>query len=302
MAGKLEKATHQDATEFEGPVDTGDAHGKRPADKKNNGQQEPDTSVSKKDPGKVFPSGKVAEEEIKALFAGVEGLSEDFSARAAVLLEGALSERINILREQFEEEYKTKLDEAVQQLEEDYTDRLDSYLAYCVENYMEENELAIENGIKTEIAEQVLQNMVSIVESHGLTIPDDKVDVVEALTAEVAETEKNLNEAINKTIELEKRLEKWELQEALRELSADLSDAGKDKLSRLAENISYASVEDYKNKVTILKESISEKNPVESGKTMVEQLTETVEVTKSTSQNELNERQKAYKEALRNLL
>jgi len=257
MAGKLEKATHQDATDFEGPVETGDAHAKRKADKKGVGQLEPDTSVAKKDTGTVFPSGKVNEEEIKALFSGVEGLSEDFTLRATTLIEGALSEKVETLKEEIEAAYKVQLDEQVQQIVEDYEDKLDSYLDYVVENYMKENKIAIEEGIKSDIAEQVMESVVSIMEANGVDLPEDKIDIAESLAEEVRETERQLNGVITENIELKNKLEKFELKEALESVASDISAAGKERLVKLAENISYTSVEDYKAKVEILKESIT---------------------------------------------
>ena len=295
MAGKLEKATHQDATDFEGPVDTGDAHAKRPADKKGVGDLEPDTSVSKKDPGSVFPSGKVNEEEIKNLFKGVEGLSEDFSSRAAVLIEGAMSEKIHELKEAYEAHYATLLESEVEKLTESYEEKLDAYLDYVVENFMKENQVAIEEGIKNDIAEQVMESVATIIESNGYKLPEGKVDVAEALAEEVRDTEKKLNEQIEENIALKQQVEKYQLKEAVAELSADLSDASKEKLAKLSENISYNNIDDFKSKVGVLKESLG----ITPAKVVNETITEEVHLGKEKVVTEHDEKMKAYIRALR---
>lgn len=256
MAGKMENATHQDATNFEGPVDTGNPHAKRPLDKKQ-GDANADIAVSSKDPGKVFDSGKVAE-QISALFAGVEGLSEDFSNKATVVLEGVLSEQISNLRESIRVEYQTKLDEQIASMVESYHDKLDVYMNYVCETFMKENQVAIDQGIKNDIAEQVLESVVSIVEANGVTIPEDKVDVAEALAAEIRSLETRLNEQLELNTQLAEDVTKFKTEKVLSEMSEGLSDAGKEKLMKLTENISFKDVDDFKARVAILKETLKE--------------------------------------------
>ena len=292
MAGKEVKATHQDMTDFEGPVDTGNPHAKRPLDKKQ-GDANFDQTANK-DKGSVFPSGKVAE-DIAALFAGVEGLTEDFTTKASTLLEGALSERIETLRAQFEAEYETKLDESIAEIQESYYDKLDSYLNYVCENYMTENKLAIEEGIKSELAEQILENVVAIVESNGVTLPKDKLDIAEALTQEVVDAEKRLNEETEKNIALTEQVRKYQLAEAFTAVAGDLSEGSKDKLQKLAENISYKDVNDYKARVNILKESLTETS---KPNTIVESLVEQAPIA-APADKVLTDRQKAYLAASR---
>lgn len=296
MAGKIEKATHQDATDYEGPVDTGNPHAKRPADKKGVGDKEFDNSANT-DKGKVFSSGKVNEAEIKALFDGVEGLSEDFTSRATVLIEGALSEKIELIREEVEAEYNTKLEEALQEVAESYEDKLDAYLDYVVENFMKENEVAIDLGIKNDIAEQVMESVVSIVEAQGVTLPEDQVNIAEALAEDLKTSESQLNRVIEENIELKEELEKAYIKEALAEMSSDLSDGKKEKLARLSENISFEDVEDFKTKVTILKESLTGISA--KSEETVDELNEQVDTVAESGKKALTERQREYLQALR---
>lgn len=284
-----EKATHQDDTDFEGPIDTGNPHAKRPLDKKL-GDAEADTSVSSKDPGKVFDSGKVAE-DISALFAGVEGLSEGFASKATVILEGALSEQIEVIREQFETQYAAQLDEAVAAVSADLEDKLDSYLGFVAEQFMKENAIAIDQGIKNDIAEQVMESVTAIIESAGVTLPTEKVDVAESLVAELKETESKLNESMTANIELTAAVRKYELKEAFTAVADGLSDASKERLAKLAENISYDDVADYTNKVTTLKESIA--TPAKSDNAAA--LTESVDLNSNTEvKKPVNPQMEAY--------
>lgn len=249
-----EKATHQDDTDFEGPVDRGNPHAKRPADKIGVGDMKADTSVSKKDPA-VMWSGKVSE-EIARLFDGVEGLSEGFTTKAAIIVEGLISERVEQIKEELAEEMDKAIAEQMESLVLEYEEKLDGYVSYVAEEFVRENQLAIDRGIRNEIAEQVLEAVGTIIESHGLTLPEEKVDVAESLTADLNRLEADFNRVLEENIALKKEVERAVIREAFNTISEGLTDAGKDKLRRLSENISYRSVEDYKRKVSDLKESL----------------------------------------------
>ena len=265
------KATHQDDTDFDGPVDTGST--KRPRDK-DQGDKTADTSVAK--PVAVFPAGKVAEDEIKALFASVEGLSEDFAPRAVTLFEGAVSARVSEIREELDAEYTTHLEEAYEVLAEDFGAKIDAYMNYVVEQYMEENQIAIDTGIKVEFAEQIVKSAVAIVESAGVALPDDQIQIAEAAQEEIATIEANLNEALEKNIELADQVRKYQISEALAEVSNGLTEAGRDRLKKLTESImTLSDVEEFKSRASILKESLTESATpvVDSAKELTEQVT-----------------------------
>lgn len=295
MAGKLEKATHQDATDFEGPVETGDAHAKRPADKKGVGDKEFDNSANK-DKGTVFPSGKVSESAIRELFAGVEGLSEDFFKKVATLIEGALSEKIEEISENFRTQYEEKLEavkeEIASELEESYGERISAYIDYTVSTFMEENKVGIDMGIKQDIAEQVMSAVATIVESAGVQLPDEKVDVAEALAEELVTVERTLNETVSENINLKNLVEQYQLKEAFGEVAHGLSDVKKDRLARLAENISYESIEDFTSKVSTLRESIDDSFVAPKPETTSE-LNEEVTLTETT-EKKVDDRMAAY--------
>lgn len=270
------KITAKDNTEFEGPVDTGNPHGKRPADKKKVGDIAPDESVSKSAKrGADLPGTTTVGEEVAELFSGVEGLSEDFVERASTIFEGAVSEKISLIREEIETEYNEKLEEAYETISEDLEDKLDQYLSLFVEKYLEENRVAIEKGFRTEIAEQVIDNVKSIVEAAGVDLPEEKIDIAEALIAENEELTAKHNEALNEAIELKKVIRKFEINEAFNQHTENLSEAAKDKLRKLTENIDYASVDQFVSKLTVLKETVKPSTP------SAEDLTEAVEIAPS---------------------
>ena len=250
-----EKIKTKDFTSFEGPVNTGDPHAKRPADKKKVGDMEPDESVAKSE-----KHGANLGEEITSLFDGVDGLSEDFVTKATTIFEGAVSEKLEVIKEEIEAEYQAKLDEEVTAISEDLENKLDEYLSLFVEQYMEDNKVAIESGFRNEIAEQVISSMVQIVESAGLELPEDKIDIADALAEENTELTSKANSYLEENISLKKQLRKFQIDEAFNAKTTDLTEASKDRLRKLTENMEFANVEQFTEKLEILKESIAEKS------------------------------------------
>lgn len=285
-----EKVKAKDYTEFEGPVDTGDAHGKRPADKKGNGDKSFNGVKGKE--GTELPGTTTVGEELNTLFADVDGLSEDFTSKVSVILEGAISEKVSVIRESLEEEYNERLEEAYQNISENLETHLDNYLNLFVENYLEENKVAIERGIRNELSEEIIKSVTTIIESAGVTLPEDKIDIAEALISENESLESKYNEALHENIELKKTVRKFQISEAFDERTSGLSEASKDKLKRLVENMEFADVEQFNSKIEILKESIIEK-AAGTAKTNITEASESVE------QVPVNSRMQAYIAAAR---
>lgn len=258
-----ENVKAKDLTSFEGPIDTGDPHGKRAADKRKVGDIQPDESVSKSaKKGTELPGTTNVGEEIEALFSDVEGLSEGFIEKASTIFEGAISEKVALIREELEEEYSTKLDEAVREISEDLENQLDGYLNLFVEEYMKKNEVAIERGIRNELAEEVIKAVTTIVEASGVELPEDKIDIAEALIEENKEFETKYNESLNENIELKKEIRKYQIAEAFQKGTEGLTEASKDKLRRLTENMEFTSVDQFNEKLNVLKESFTDAKPI----------------------------------------
>lgn len=201
---------------------------------------------------------EVKKEDVDLLFssAGVD-LSEEFTTKAFTLFEGAVSAKVESLRTGFEAE----LSEAATESQNEYRlfieERLDTFLDMFVEEFMTKNEIAITNGIKQEFAEQIGNSVTSIIESFGVELSDEKVDVAESLSQELLAKEAELNESIESVATLRTKLRQYELKEAFSEVASDLTDVDREKLSKLAENISYENVADYRGKVNTLKESLN---------------------------------------------
>ena len=194
------------------------------------------------------------DEDVNALLGGEE-LSEEFREKAKVVFEAALNSKVKEIQEALETQYATQLEEAKEELKTSLVERVDSYLEYVCEEWMTENELAVENGIKTEMTESFLSGMKSLFEEHYVTIPEDKYDVLESMVEKLDDMETKLNEQIDKNIGLNKRLAESSAQDVLTQVSSGLAETQKEKLASLAESVEFESEEEYREKLETLKES-----------------------------------------------
>ena len=214
-----------------------------------------------KDGTKMKPSDASAKidtpkmkEHVDAIFGGEE-LSEEFKEKATTVFEAAVSERVNTINEELHTEYAEKLDEAIESTKEELSRKLDDYLGYVVEEWMKENELALEMGIKSELAESFLTGLHGLFESHYITVPDDKTDLLEELVGKVSELEGNLNESLEKNVELRKELIESRCVEIFAESAKGLVDTDVEKLKSLAEGLDFETEEQYREKLNVLRES-----------------------------------------------
>lgn len=197
---------------------------------------------------------KEMHEHLEALFNG-ETLSEEFMNKAATIFEAAVNERVNAMREEVLSEAATVIQEEVEKSVNELAERLDDYLGYVVEEWMEENKLAVENGIRTEIAENFMSGLKELFETHYIQVPAEKYDVVDGLFAENEELEGQLNEQIQKNIDLEKELLAHQAAGIFAEVSDGLTDVEVEKFASLAEGVDAENLEQYKEKLNILKEN-----------------------------------------------
>ena len=194
------------------------------------------------------------EDDVNALLGGEE-LTEEFKAKAKTIFEAAINSKISEIRATLEEEYSEKLAEEVAEEKEALTERVDSYLEYVSDEWMEENQLAIEHGLKTELTESFLTGMRSLFEENYVSIPDDKYDVLESMVEKLDDMESKLNEQIEKNIGLNKRLAESVADSILESVSGGLAATQKEKLASLAESVEFESEETYRDKLETLKES-----------------------------------------------
>ena len=194
-------------------------------------------------------------EHVDALVAGEDSLSEEFKTKAATVFEAAIKSKVKEIAEEMQADYDKKLTEETSKSKDELVEKVDSYLAYVVEEWMKENELALERGIKGEIAEDFISGLKKLFEDHYIDVPDEKYNVLEDQSSKIEELEKKLNESIEKNVELSKENGEHKRQDIIDEASADLADTQKEKFNKLAEEVEYSNEEDFKTKVATIKES-----------------------------------------------
>ena len=194
------------------------------------------------------------EDDVNALLGGEE-LSEEFKAKAKTIFEAAINAKVAEIRATIEEEHEARIAEEIAEEKEALQERVDSYLEYVSDEWMEENQLAIEHGLKTELTESFLSGMRSLFEDNYVTIPDDKYDVLESMVEKLDDMETKLNEQIEKNIGLNKRLSESVADGILESVSDGLAATQKEKLASLVESVEFESETEYRNKLETLKES-----------------------------------------------
>jgi hypothetical protein len=193
-------------------------------------------------------------EDVEALVEG-EDLSEEFKEKAATIFEAAVKSKVRLEIEKIESEYAEKLAEAVAESSTETTEKVDNYLNYVVEEWMKQNEVAIEQKLKTEITENFITGLKGLFEEHNITVPDEKYDILDAAAKQADELEAKLNEQIEKNIEMSKKVSELEKGEILVDVASDLTDTEVEKFVGLAENVEYEDSDDYRKKLQTIKES-----------------------------------------------
>ena len=210
------------------------------------------------------------EEDVNALLGGEE-LSEEFKEKAKTIFEAAINAKVASIKEEIEAEYAAKLAEEVEAAKESLAERVDSYLEYVSDEWFEENALAIEAGLKTEMTESFLSGMKGLFEEHYVSIPEEKYDVLESMVEKLDDMETKLNEQIEKNIALNGRLSESVADGILDEVSEGLASTQKEKLASLSESVEFESEESYREKLETLKESYFPKTaPVAKTETLSE--------------------------------
>jgi hypothetical protein len=194
-------------------------------------------------------------EDLSALVESEATLSEEFKAKTAVIFEAAVKSKIATEINRLEEEYATQLDEEVTSIKTDLVEKVDSYLDYVVEQWMEDNKLAIQSGLRTEVAEGFMNKLKDLFVESYVDVPESKVDLVDELATAHEELEESYNDAVAKAIEIAEELETYKRKDIIREASRDLAETQVEKLTSLAESVEFESEEAFAAKVATLKES-----------------------------------------------
>ena len=203
-------------------------------------------------------------EDLNAIMANEATLSEEFKEKTAIIFEAAIKSKLAEEIDRLEEKYNEELEAEVNSTKEDLVEKVDSYLNYVVENWMEENKVAIQTGLRTEIAEEFMGKLKDLFTESYIEVPEGKVDLVDELAETVEELEGKLNETTGKAIAMAEELESYKRDAIIREASRDLAETQVEKLKSLVEDIDFDDEEAFAKKVATVKESYFKKSNTES--------------------------------------
>lgn len=262
MSGDKGAAVEKDATgkssqdtQGKGPV-IGTDKGTEGKDKKNKASvaMKPSDASPKMDKPKMTATA----EHMDALFSGEE-LTEEFKEKATTIFEAAVNDALGRYAVALEEEYNTRLMETAGEIEESLTESLNEYLDYVIENWMVENEIAIERGIRAEVAESFMNGLRDLFTNHFIDIPEEKFDVVEGLVNDIEELQNELNEEIQRNMEIREMNESLACELIFQEMTEGMVDTDVEKLRSLSEGVEFDSAEQFAEKLEVLRESYFKK-------------------------------------------
>ncbi len=210
-------------------------------------------------------------DDLKALVSEEATLSDEFKQKAETIFEAAINTKVNAEIDRLEEKYNEELSEEIESTKKDLVEKVDSYLNYVVEGWMEDNKLAIQNGLRTEIAEDFMGKLKDLFTESYIEVPEGKVDLVDELAANVEELEDGLNKATESNIKMNEELETYKREAIIREASKGLAETEVEKLKGLAENVDFENEETFAQKVAQLKESYFAKAKTNSGEEAIEE-------------------------------
>jgi hypothetical protein len=264
---KLENAEAEEGSEEikegEMPKAALDALNKHKGKKDDSQEEETEIKSDKKDEKESYSMKKASykmkkeetQEHVNALIAGQDDLSEEFKEKAATVFESAVNSKVKEIAESMEADVKETYEQDVAKHKEELTEKVDSYLAYVVEEWMKENEIALERGIKGEIAEDFITGLKKLFAEHYIDVPDERYNVLEDQANKIESLEKKLNEQIEKNVELNKDNAVKTRNEIMSEASNGLADTAKEKFAKLVEEIEWSDADSFKTKCETIKES-----------------------------------------------
>ena len=194
-------------------------------------------------------------EDVDALFADDSTISEEFKSKVSTIFEARVEDRVTQIEEEIETRYAGMLEEAVESVKADLTEKVDDYLSYVVEQWMEENQIAIESGLRAELTEDFIGGLRNLFAEHYIDVPAEKVDLVDELAGKVEELESKLNEEIERAVDLKKSLVESRKVEMTREVCEGLTDTQVEKIKTLAESVEFSTEDEYKQKLETIREN-----------------------------------------------
>ena len=208
------------------------------------------------------------QEHVEALMSGEGDLSDDFKKKAATVFESAVKSKVRDEVTRLQENYDSELEEATKSVKSDLTEKVDTYLNYVVEEWMKENELAVERGLKGEIAEDFIAGLKQLFEDHYVDIPDEKYDVLQAQSDKIAELEEKVNKTLEESITRKKENDELTRNKVISESTSDLADTEIEKFKELTQDVEFEGEDNFKEKLNTIKESYFPKVSKEASETI----------------------------------
>ncbi|AGR47698.1 scaffold prohead core protein [Sinorhizobium phage phiM7] len=268
------KATGEDSVAADAVTPAGGEVKKRLADKE---LKQPEGADNVEDDVKTPQGSNNAglHEAVKGLFEGEE-FSEEFKAKVAAVFEAAVADRVAALKEEIEAAAASKLDEEVARVEKELSETVEQFMEFTSVKWLEENAVAVEAGLKVELAESLLDGLKSLFVEHNVVVDETKVDTIQEMSTELESVSKKFTDAVKENASLQEQIVSLKNDLAFTEISEGLADTQVEKLRSLAENITFTSTEDYVSKVKAIRASFfAEAAPVVESD-VTEQLTEEV--------------------------
>ena len=265
--------------------DEGDLEGKSKAKKKK-------VKADDGSEGDTVESKKKFKEDVEALIKDEDTLSEGFKAKAETIFEAALQSKIISETAKLEERYASDLAGEVEAIKEDLVDKVDGYLTYVVENWMKDNEVAIEHSLKSEITESFIDSLGQLFSEHHINVPQDKGDILDALSEEAKDAKAQLNDATANAMELAEQVKTYQRKEIVAEACEGLAATEAAKVKELAEAVEADDNESFASKVATIKESYLNKD------TTVEATPEVDAITEDTQEQDVSDSMKKYLSAI----
>lgn len=206
-------------------------------------------------------------EDLKDLVESEATLSEEFKEKTAIIMEAAIKSKLKAEVARLEESYEEQLNEAVEAIEEDLIEKVNSYLNYVAESWMEENKVAIQSGLRAEIAEKFMNKLKDLFVESYIDVPEEKLDLVDDLAEQVESLEEELNSMIEEQMTMREELEAYKRQEIIFEMSEGLADTQIDRLAELAEAVDFDDEDTFRKRVGVIKETYFKKKATKTAAT-----------------------------------
>ena len=194
-------------------------------------------------------------EDVDALFADDSTISEEFKSKVSTIFEARVEDRVAQIEEEIETHYAGMLEEAVESIKNELTEKVDDYLSYVVEQWMEENQIAIESGLRSEMTEEFISGLRNLFAEHYIDVPAEKIDLVDELATKVEELESSLNEEIERGIQTKKALVEARKNEITHVVCEGLTATQVEKIKSLAESVEFSTEDEYKSKLETIREN-----------------------------------------------